>query len=788
MRILLYPHDLDMGGSQLNAIDIASQLQAEGHEVIVYGWPGPLVERIKERGLEFIASPRPRFRPTPAIVADLRRLAVERQLDVLHGFEWPPSLECRLAVQGLEGKTSVSTVMSMAVADFIPRDMALTVGTKQIRDERRKKGYSQVSLLEPPIDTRENRADAALGEQFRRAHGIPDDNLLLVVVSRLVPELKLEGILAAITHVGKLAEHRNVSLAIVGDGSAEDLVAAQAAAVNEARPGTIIMCGQMSDPRGAYAAADIMLGMGGSALKSLSFAKPLVVQGENGYWKLLDETTLKDFEWQGWYGVGEGAERGEAVLAEELARILDDEPLRRRLGDFGRRLVEERYSLQAAASTMEGIYTSALDRRRASWSEAVRAGVFFGGYLAERAIQKVQRKVVMDDFNSRKLLVERSQHPGARQRVVVFVPGTFWDDLKGTDHMLASALSREASVLWVDPPRTIRSSVSEGRGVSLKPVVVDQLENSVTRIRTQVPGGVRFAILRNLYDLLPLHRIRTFVRAQSAEKPVIINASATASFPKDLDGIKILYVTDDWIAGEQLMGLPVGSVIKRLRANLVEADAVFAVSPTLVQQLTQLDPSCGATLLPNGCRLQDLLPDAGQPAAGLVGQLNDRLDLNLLEAIRDAGIALRIAGPLRGNDPAWRARMEEFLASDGVQWVGQIPSEQIAEFLSHCRVGITPYANNEFNQASFPLKTLDYLAAGLPVISTNLPSSKWLATEHVLIAESTREFVDLLGQAVATGLEPAERQERRQIAEQHTWERRAQQLLAEIDDCVLTDT
>ena len=324
--------------------------------------------------------------------------------------------------------------------------------------------------------------------------------------------------------------------------------------------------------------------------------------------------------------------------------------------------------------------------------------------------------------------------------------------------------------------------------MSLKPVVVDKLENSVTRIRTQVPGGVRFAALRNLYDLLPLPRIRRFVKARSEETPVIINASATASFPKDLDGTKILYVTDDWIAGEQLMGLPAGSVIKRLRANLAEAEIVFAVSPTLVQQLIELDPECGARLLPNGCRLQDLLPDAGKPAAGLVGQLNDRLDLDLLEAIRDAGITWRIAGPLRGSDPAWRARMEEFLASDGVQWAGQIPSEQVAEFLSHCRVGITPYADNEFNQASFPLKTLDYLAAGLPVISTNLPSSKWLATEHVLIAQSNTEFVDLLGQAVSSGLEPAERQERRQIAEQHTWERRAQQLLAEIDDCVLTDT
>ncbi len=777
-----------MGGSQLNAIDIASQLQDEGHEVIVYGWPGPLVERIKERGLEFIASPRPCFRPTPSIVADLRRLAVERQLDVLHGFEWPPSLECRLAVQGLEGKTSVSTVMSMAVADFIPRDMALTVGTEQIRDERARKGYSQVSLLEPPIDTEENRADAVLGGEFRRAHGIPQDRLLLVVVSRLVPELKLEGILAAIEHVGQLSEHRKVTLAIVGDGSAEDLVAARAAAVNQARPGTIIMCGRMSDPRGAYAAADIMLGMGGSALKSLSFAKPLIVQGENGFWKLLDESSLDEFEWQGWYGVGEGTERGEAALAAELDRILDDEPLRGRLGVFGRRLVQDRYSLQAAAATMEGIYAGALARRQASWQEAVRAGTYFGSYLAERIWQRVQRKVVMDDFNSRKLLVERSHRPGASQRVVVFVPGTFWDDLKGTDHMLAGALSGEAEVLWIDPPRTIRSSLSEGRGVSLKPVVVDQLENSVTLIRTQIPGGVRFAALRNLYDLLPLPRIRRFVKARSEETPVIINASATASFPKDLDGTKILYVTDDWIAGEQLMGLPAGSVIKRLRANLAEAEIVFAVSPTLVQQLIELDPECGARLLPNGCRLQDLLPDAGKPAAGLVGQLNDRLDLDLLEAIRDAGIALRIAGPLRGSDPAWRARMEEFLASDGVQWAGQIPSEQVAEFLSHCRVGITPYADNEFNQASFPLKTLDYLAAGLPVISTNLPSSKWLATEHVLIAQSNTEFVDLLGQAVSSGLEPAERQERRQIAEQHTWERRAQQLLAEIDDCVLTDT
>jgi hypothetical protein len=38
-------------------------------------------------------------------------------------------------------------------------------------------------------------------------------------------------------------------------------------------------------------------------------------------------------------------------------------------------------------------------------------------------------------------------------------------------------------------------------------------------------------------------------------------------------------------------------------------------------------------------------------------------------------------------------------------------------------VGLTPYADTPFNQASFPLKTLEYLSAGLPVVSTDLPGA-----------------------------------------------------------------
>ena len=116
MRVLVYPHDLGIGGSQMNAIEIAAATRDQGHEVLVYGRPGVLNKRIEELGLEFVAPvPPPSHRPTLRVVRDLRRLIKHRRIDVVHGYEWPPILEGQLAVSGTAA-VCVGTVMSMAVA------------------------------------------------------------------------------------------------------------------------------------------------------------------------------------------------------------------------------------------------------------------------------------------------------------------------------------------------------------------------------------------------------------------------------------------------------------------------------------------------------------------------------------------------------------------------------------------------------------------------------------------------------------------------------------------------
>jgi len=90
----------------------------------------------------------------------------------------------------------------------------------------------------------------------------------------------------------------------------------------------------------------VVLGMGGSALRGLSFGKPLVVQGERGFWELLTPETLDRFLWQGWYGVGSGTEAGRENLISILGFLLDNEQERAQLEvDVCTLHVDRRYAI-----------------------------------------------------------------------------------------------------------------------------------------------------------------------------------------------------------------------------------------------------------------------------------------------------------------------------------------------------------------------------------------------------------------------------------------------------------
>lgn len=404
MRILVYPHSMEIGGSQLNAVELAAAVRDRGHDVVLFGEPGPLVDAVRAAGLDYLPVPARRRRPSGQVADQLVRLVRSRGISVVHGYEWPPGVEAFFGPRLRTGAAAVCTVMSMSVAPFLPRGMPLMVGTEEIRRAALRAGHRRVSLLEPPVDTRANAPDHD-GAGFRAANGLPADVPLVVVVSRIAPELKLEGLLAACQAVGQLAaEGVGVHLAVVGDGPARAQVEQAAAEANAAAGAPVVtLTGALADPRGAYATADVVLGMGGSALRGLAFGKPLVVQGERGFWALLTPDSAPVFLRQGWYGVGGG---GVAELCSILRSLLDSSSTRASLGRYGRRLILDRFSLTRAAAVQEEVYQRACAeraeraRRPAVALDAMRTCGGLLGYKLRRRYQRLRGTARTDDFNA----------------------------------------------------------------------------------------------------------------------------------------------------------------------------------------------------------------------------------------------------------------------------------------------------------------------------------------------------------------------------------------------------
>ncbi len=413
MRIIVYPHTLELGGSQLNAIEIAGAVRDRGHDVVIFAQPGTLAERIDELGLEFVVAPRPRGRPTPRVVGALTELARRYRADVVHGYEWTTVIEAYWGPRARLGVPVAATVMSMAVAPFIPTDLPLAVGYEQIVEIERRAGRPDVTLIEPPVDVAGNAPGAADPDELRHDFGLDPDALTVVSVSRLAPELKLEGLETAIEATAELAAVQAIQLVITGDGPARPLLEERAAEANR-RVGrrVVFLTGQLVDPRPAYAAADVCLGMGGSALRAMAFARPLIVQGEAGFWKLLDSSSEDFFLANGWYGLGEGRETGVERLISQLRPLIDDPDHRAALGARAREVVVTRFALEVAAERQIEIYSRMVasgripPRRRLEGAGRSTAGLV--SHRFRRAVASVRGRDQADDFNARKRMTVAS--------------------------------------------------------------------------------------------------------------------------------------------------------------------------------------------------------------------------------------------------------------------------------------------------------------------------------------------------------------------------------------------
>ncbi|GII53526.1 hypothetical protein Pth03_19150 [Planotetraspora thailandica] len=374
--------------------------------------------------------------------------------------------------------------------------------------------------------------------------------------------------------------------------------------------------------------------------------------------------------------------------------------------------------------------------------------------------------------------------------LLVYAGGTAYDGVRGTDQQVTDRLSELTDVLYVDPPRSmLRRAPGDRWGAGLTPV-----RDGLWRLTPVAPpGGYRPGADR-VTAALARRAVRRAARRLGRQVTSVI-ASGSLDVLGAVPGARTLrYVTDDLTAGASLIGMAPGQLARTESRMVRRADRLAVVSPDLVERARSMGRE--ATLVPNGCDSgaylgvdtapwpEDLPAElADAPVAGFVGHINGRIDIALLEAVADAGHPLVLVGP---RAPRYEPeRFPALVSRPGVHWVGAKPYDALPSYLRVIDTGLTPYTDSAFNRASFPLKTLEYLAAGRGVVSTDLPATRWLdagdLVRTVAAGEGPRAFAEAVRTELATARTTTLVGRRRALATLHDWSERVRMIADLLD-------
>jgi len=369
------------------------------------------------------------------------------------------------------------------------------------------------------------------------------------------------------------------------------------------------------------------------------------------------------------------------------------------------------------------------------------------------------------------------------ERLVVFWAASSWDAPPGSDVHMATHLAKYATVLFVDPP-TSWLRVPRPRRARPGRVEPVRLGPNLLRLSPGAPPGVSRPVVRETATWWSRRVVAHAVRRLGLPVHAVVVASLDHRFGVCDEERRVLYATDDYLSAADLMGLSARWVHHRARAQAAAATQVVAVSEPVAA--TWREFGLTVATIPNGCDAEAFAAPATPaddiglpgPVAVVVGQLSERIDLAYLEATAATGVSVLLIGPLLASLRG--PRLDALLARDNVNWIGSRPFAELPRYLASATVGLTPYADTPFNRASFPLKTLEYLAAGIPAVATDLPGVRALGTNLVAVAESPREFAEAVSRTLTDRDDPTLRTVRRAFASAHDWRLRAKDFAREI--------
>ena len=195
-------------------------------------------------------------------------------------------------------------------------------------------------------------------------------------------------------------------------------------------------------------------------------------------------------------------------------------------------------------------------------------------------------------------------------------------------------------------------------------------------------------------------------------------------------------------------------LLQRESALLKRADVVFTGGPSLYRAKRERHPQ--VRCFPSSVDVQHFAQalhakqehpaqiSVPKPRLGFFGVIDERIDLELLAGVADARPhwQLMMVGPLTKIDP------HDLPQRPNIHYLGQRPYAELPQFVAGWDVCLQPFALNAATRFISPTKTLEYMAAERPIVTTPITDVVEPYGDVVYVANDVQSFVAACEQAL----------------------------------------
>lgn len=324
-----------------------------------------------------------------------------------------------------------------------------------------------------------------------------------------------------------------------------------------------------------------------------------------------------------------------------------------------------------------------------------------------------------------------------------------WDFVWQRPQHLLSRFARTTPVLFIQEPDFVLDdeetdfNVTTHQGVT---VCTPLLPRSLVR-----HGGFNAVTNPMIKRLVAPLCSSMRLRASSAEPSVLwyYTPMALGAEPLGFEPDVVVFDAMDELAA--FRGAPV-ALRNQEAAVLAAADLVFAGGPSLYEARRNRHPAVScfpsgvesahfATAM-NGIPRPADLNNRPRPIIGYYGVIDERVDLGLIAAIADAHPEWTVAmiGPIA------KISADDLPQRANIAYYGKQEYSALPGFLACFDIALLPFALNEATRFISPTKTLEYLAAGKPVVSTPIKDVVGLYSSVVKIGDSAEAIIGAIEQ------------------------------------------